>query len=129
MELLAEEVRRLVYTVICLRCLLQLTEGSDYQKYLKFFAYLLTLYICCNVIFSIADQMGKCMVETDELYAEWERNWREITDGKQIEAGEKYYEQELWGDKIMGEAYDSQNGGEEERGELLEETSADAWGE
>lgn len=37
MENLAVEVRRLVYTVICFQCLIQLTEGSGYQKYLKLF--------------------------------------------------------------------------------------------
>lgn len=126
MELLATEVRRLVYTVICFRCLLQLTEGSDYQKYLRFFSYVLTLCICCNVIFSFAGQVGKCMDETDQLYAQWEEKWKEMTDGSQIQKGEEYYEQKLWGDKIMGEVYDSQNGGEEERGELLEEASTDS---
>lgn len=126
MELFATEVRRLVYTVICFRCLLQLTEGSDYQKYLRFFSYVLTLCICCNVIFSFAGQVGKCMDETDRLYAEWEEKWKELTDGSQIQKGEEYYEQKLWGDKIMGEVYDSQNGGEEERGELLEEASTDS---
>lgn len=126
MELLATEVRRLVYTVICFRCLLQLTEGSDFQKYLRFFSYVLMLCICCNVIFSFAGQVGKCMDETDQLYAEWEEKWKEMTDGSQIQKGEEYYEQKLWGDKIMGEVYDSQNGGEEERGELLEEASTDS---
>lgn len=126
MELLATEVRRLVYTVICFRCLLQLTEGSDFQKYLRFFSYVLILCICCNVIFSFAGQVGKCMDETDQLYAEWEEKWKEMTDGSQIQKGEEYYEQKLWGDKIMGEVYDSQNGGEEERGELLEEASTDS---
>lgn len=51
MENLAVEVRRLVYTVICFQCLIQLTEGSGYQKYLKLFSYLLTMCICFNVVF------------------------------------------------------------------------------
>ena len=127
MELLATEVRRLVYTVICFRCLLQITEGSDYQKYLKFFSYLLTLCICCNVIFSLAGQSGECMGVTDQRYEEWEDEWRKMMDENQISEGERYYEEELWGDKIMGEVYDNQNGGEEEHGELLEEASTDLW--
>lgn len=126
MELLAAEVRRLVYTVICFRCLLQLTEGCGYQKYLKFFSYLLTLCICCSVILSFADQVGKYMGETDQMYAEWEEQWKEVIQGDQIQKGEEYYEQKLWGEKIMGEAYDSQNGGGEESGELLEEASTDS---
>ena len=35
MEYLAMEVRRLMYTVICFQCLIQLTEGSAYQKISK----------------------------------------------------------------------------------------------
>lgn len=59
MEELAMEVRRLVYTVICFQCLIQLTEGSAYQKYLKLFSYLLTMCICCNVVFSFVGQVEK----------------------------------------------------------------------
>lgn len=57
MENLAAEVRRLVYTVICFQCMIQLTEGSVYQKYLKLFSYLLTMCICCNVVFSFVGQV------------------------------------------------------------------------
>ena len=45
MEYLAVEVRRLVYTVICFQCLIQLTEGSGYQKYLKLFSYFISRYL------------------------------------------------------------------------------------
>ncbi len=59
MEVLAAEVRRLVYTVICFQCLIQLTEGSAYQKYLKLFSYLLTMCICCNVVFTFVVFQGR----------------------------------------------------------------------
>ena len=79
------------------------------------------------MIFSLAGQIGDCMGATDQLYEAWEDEWRKTMDENEIREGERYYEEELWGDKIMGEVYDSQNGGEEEHGELLEETSTDLW--
>lgn len=46
MEQFALELRRLIYTVICFQCLLQLVSGSVYQRYLKLFSYFLTMYMC-----------------------------------------------------------------------------------
>ncbi|MDE7415279.1 MAG: hypothetical protein K2N44_03030 [Lachnospiraceae bacterium] len=115
MENLAAEVRRLVYTVICFQCLIQLTEGSVYQKYLKLFSYLLTMCICCNVIFSFVGQVENSFSEADQLYLRWEKEWREMTETSQIYDGAAYYEQ-LWKEKIIGEAheeYDSRIGGVE----------------
>lgn len=115
MENLAAEVRRLVYTVICFQCLIQLTEGSAYQKYLKLFSYLLTMCICCNVVFSFIGQVENSFSEADQIYSRWEKEWREMTETDQIDNGAVYYEQ-LWNDKIIGEAhkeYDSRNGGVE----------------
>lgn len=115
MENLAAEVRRLVYTVICFQCLIQLTEGSAYQKYLKLFSYLLTMCICCNVVFSFIGQVENSFSEADQIYSRWEKEWREMTETDQIDNGAVYYEQ-LWNDKIIGEAhkeYDSRNGGAE----------------
>ena len=115
MEALAVEVRRLVYTVICFQCLIQLTEGSAYQKYLKLFSYLLTMCICCNVVFSFIGQVENNFSEADQLYSRWEKEWREMTETDQIYDGVVYYEQ-LWNDKIIGEAheeYDSRIGGVE----------------
>ena len=109
MEALAVEVRRLVYTVICFQCLLQLTEGSAYQKYLKLFSYLLTMYICCNVIFSFAGQVESSFSEADKLYAEWEKEWRAMTETERIYEGGVSYEEKLWDDKIMNEAYSEYN--------------------
>ena len=117
MEILAAEVRRLVYTVICFQCLIQLTEGSVYQKYLKLFSYLLTMCICCNVVFSFVGQVENSFSRADQLYSRWEKEWREMTE--RIDDGAAYYEQ-LWEEKIMGEAheeYDSRNGGAVNAGE------------
>lgn len=119
MEVLAAEVRRLVYTVICFQCLIQLTEGSVYQKYLKLFSYLLTMCICCNVVFSFIGQVENSFSEADQLYSRWEKEWREMTQTDPIDDGAAYYEQ-LWNDKIIGgahEEYDSRNGGAENGGE------------
>ncbi len=112
MEYLAMEVRRLMYTVICFQCLIQLTEGSAYQKYLKVFSYLLTMCICCNVIFSFAGQVENEFSEADQLYERWEKEWREMTASDRIDEGETYYKK-LWEDEIIGgahEEYDRSNG-------------------
>ncbi|MDE7030585.1 MAG: hypothetical protein K2P63_11565 [Lachnospiraceae bacterium] len=126
MEYLAAEVRRLVYTVICFQCFIQLAEGSVYQKYLKLFSYLLTMCICCNVIFSFLGQVETSFVEADQLYTRWEKEWREITQADQIYEGSAYYEH-LWEDKIIGEAqdeYDIRNGGDASAGEDTRQDSA-----
>ena len=112
MEHLAMEGRRLMYTVICFPCLIQLTEGSAYQKYLKVFSYLLTMCICCNVIFSFAGQVENEFSEADQLYERWEKEWREMTASDRIDEGETYYKK-LWEDEIIGgahEEYDRRNG-------------------
>lgn len=119
MENLAEDVRRLVYTVICFQCLIQLTEGSVYQKYLKLFSYLLTMCICCNVVFSFVGQIENSFSEADLLYSRWEKEWRGMTEADQIYDGAAYYEQ-LWEEKIIGGAYkeyDSRNGGGADAGQ------------
>ncbi|MDE6364202.1 MAG: hypothetical protein K2L86_08065 [Lachnospiraceae bacterium] len=116
MEHLAMEVRRLMYTVICFQCLIQLTEGSAYQKYLKLFSYLLTMCICCNVIFSFAGQVENQFSEADQLYKRWEKEWRAMTEADRIDEGEIYYKK-LWEDEIIGNAheeYDRRNGGGED---------------
>ena len=127
MEALAVEVRRLVYTVICFQCLIQLTEGSAYQKYLKLFSYLLTMCICCNVIFSFVGQVENSFSEADQLYARWEKEWREMIEADKIDEGETYYQQ-LWEDKIIGEAheeYDNRIGGGEDASEHTGQISDD----
>lgn len=88
MENLAVEVRRLVYTVICFQCLIQLTEGSGYQKYLKLFSYLLTMCICFNVVFSFVGQVENSFSQADKLYERWEQEWKRMTEADQIYEGE-----------------------------------------
>lgn len=125
---MAAEVRRLVYTVICFQCLLQLTEGSAYQKYLKLFSYLLTMCICCNVIFSFVGQVEDSFLEADKLYANWEKEWREMTEVENIYEGGAAYEEKLWDDKIINEAYNEYNSrkeGEEDAGEAFGQTEQD----
>ena len=125
MEYLAMEVRRLMYTVICFQCLIQLTEGSAYQKYLKLFSYLLTMCICCNVIFSFAGQVENQFSEADQLYERWEKEWREMTASGRIDEGETYYKK-LWEDEIIGgahEEYDRRNGGD---GDVQQDTGGDS---
>lgn len=127
MESLAADVRRLVYTVICFQCLIQLTEGSVYQKYLKLFSYLLTMCICCNVIFSFAGQVENRFSEADALYSRWEKEWRKMTETDQIYDGAAYYER-LWKERIIGgahEEYDSRNGGIGNAGEDSGQDSVD----
>ncbi len=125
MEYLAMEVRRLMYTVICFQCLIQLTEGSAYQKYLKLFSYLLTMCICCNVIFSFAGQVENQFSEADQLYERWEKEWREMTASDRIDEGGTYYKK-LWEDEIIGgahEEYDRRNGGD---GDVQQDTGGDS---
>lgn len=125
MEYLAMEVRRLMYTVICFQCLIQLTEGSAYQKYLKLFSYLLTMCICCNVIFSFAGKVENQFSEADQLYERWEKEWREMTASDRIDEGETYYKK-LWEDEIIGgahEEYDRRNGGD---GDVQQDTGGDS---
>lgn len=116
MEFLITEVRKLIYTIICFQCLLQLTEGSAYQKYLKLFSYLLTMCICCSVVVNFVNQVEESLDDADRLYAEWEEEWLKITSGKEMDIEEEYSRQRLWEEQIMDEAYkeyDSQKGEEE----------------
>ena len=114
MEYLAMEVRRLMYT-----------EVSAYQKYLKLFSYLLTMCICCNVIFSFAGQVENQFSEADQLYERWEKEWREMTASDRIDEGETYYKK-LWEDEIIGgahEEYDRRKGGD---GDVQQDTGGDS---
>ncbi len=123
MGVLAAEIRRLIYTMICFQCLLQLTEKSAYQKYLKLFSYLLTMCICCNVVFTYVEQVEESLEKADQLYADWEREWMKLLSSEDASIEEEYSEQRLWEDKIIEEAYkeyDSQKG---ESGDVGEDSS------
>lgn len=121
MNQLAAEIRRLVYMVICFQCIIQLMEGSAYRRYIKVFSYLITMYICCNVVLSFAGQLEDSLYEADELYSDWESEWQRmmetdnITDA--INEGDTYYRKRLWEDKIIEGArreYEIQSGAETE---------------
>ena len=105
MENLAAEARKLIYTIICFQCLLQLTEGSAYQKYLKLFSYLLTLCICCTIVFNYIEKVEESLGEADRLYADWEKEWLRMMSVEDAQIKEEYDEQRLWEDKIIDEAY------------------------
>lgn len=105
MDNLAAEARKLIYTIICFQCLLQLTEGSTYQKYLKLFSYLLTLCICCTIVFNYVGQVEESLVEADRLYADWEKEWQRMMSVEGTQIKKEYDEQRLWEDKIIDEAY------------------------
>ncbi|MCI9401301.1 MAG: hypothetical protein HFJ07_16205 [Lachnospiraceae bacterium] len=99
MNQLAAEVRKLVYTVICFQCLLQLTAGSPYQKYLKLFSYLLTMCICCTVVFSAIGQVKGSLSQSDALYQEWEKSWSQYN---QKEVEQDVREMAEWFEEAIG---------------------------
>lgn len=100
MEQIAGEVRKLVYTVICLQCLLQVSAGNAYQKYLKFFSYLLTLSICCSIIFSFAGKVEDNINQADVLYERWLEEWKEYNID---EEEENVREMAQWYEENAGE--------------------------
>lgn len=98
MEQIAGEVRKLVYTVICLQCLLQVSAGNAYQKYLKFFSYLLALSICCSIIFSFAGKTGESINQADALYERWLEEWQKYNideEEKNVREMAEWYEENI----------------------------------
>ena len=77
MEQLVTQMRVLIYTVICFQCLLQITQGSIYQKYLKLFMYLLTLCICCQILTNFVDKLRSDWLGVDYASTEWMQKWNE----------------------------------------------------
>lgn len=75
MEEFMSEVRALVYTIICLQCLLQFASGSSYQKYLKLFTGLLVLCLCCSVVFSAVASFQNYEVKMRSFEEIWEEQW------------------------------------------------------
>lgn len=106
MEQLTLEIRRLVYTVICFQCLLQLMAGSAYQRYLKLFSYFLTMCMCCGVIFSFMGQLEESMLSAQRVYDEWEEEWGGLIDMERIRESSSYYTDKIWNEKILGSAYE-----------------------
>lgn len=106
MEQLTLEIRRLVYTVICFQCLLQLTAGSVYQRYLKLFSYFLTMCMCCGVIYSFVGQLEASVMSAQRVYDSFEREWGGLTDAERIRESSTYYTDRIWNGKIVEDAYE-----------------------
>lgn len=118
MEQLVTQMRVLIYTVICFQCLLQITQGSIYQKYLKLFMYLLTLCICCQILTNFVDKLRNDWVWVDYASTEWMQNWNEDSTLPQekIEQYSKWLE-----DRIIEDAQEEYDRREQDNEQNLEE--------
>ena len=120
MEELTLEIRRLVYTVICFQCILQFGAGSAYQRYLKLFAYFLTICMCCGAISSFVGKIDEGMLSADRLYGEWRNEWQNLLESERINDANAYYTDKIWSERILNEAYATYEsgieGGEEDGG-------------
>lgn len=118
MEQLATQMRVLIYTVICFQCLLQITQGSIYQKYLKLFMYLLTLCICCQILTNFVDKLRNDWVGVDYASTEWMQKWNEDSTLPQekIEQYSKWLE-----DRIIEDAQEEYDRREQDNEQNLEE--------
>ena len=118
MEQLVTQIRVLIYTVICFQCLLQITQGSIYQKYLKLFMYLLTLCICCQILTNFVDKLRNDWVGVDYASTEWMQKWNEDSTLPQekIEQYSKWLE-----DRIIEDAQEEYDRREQDNEQNLEE--------
>lgn len=118
MEQLATQMRVLIYTVICFQCLLQITQGSIYQKYLKLFMYLLTLCICCQILTNFVDKLRNDWVGVDYASTEWMQKWNEDSTLPQekIEQYSKWLE-----DRVIEDAQEEYDRREQDNEQNLEE--------
>ena len=118
MEQLVTQMRVLIYTVICFQCLLQITQGSIYQKYLKLFMYLLTLCICCQILKNFVDKLRNDWVGVDYASTEWMQKWNEDSTLPQekIEQYSKWLE-----DRIIEDAQEEYDRREQDNEQNLEE--------
>lgn len=118
MEQLVTQMRVLIYTVICFQCLLQITQGSIYQKYLKLFMYLLTLCICCQILTNFVDKLRNDWVGVDYASTEWMQKWNEDSTLPQekIEQYSKWME-----DRIIEDAQEEYDRREQDNEQNLEE--------
>ena len=74
----ALSLRSFVYTVICLECLLQLTSGNSYHRYMKLFTYILMICISCKMIFNVVNQIEEKTQYMDGMYEEWLEQWEKM---------------------------------------------------
>ena len=118
MEQLVTQMRVLIYTVICFQCLLQITQGSIYQKYLKLFMYLLTLCICCQILTNFVDKLRSDWLGVDYASTEWMQKWNEDSTLSQekIEQYSKWLE-----DRIIEDAQEEYDRREQDNEQNLEE--------
>lgn len=118
MEQLVTQMRVLIYTVICFQCLLQITQGSIYQKYLKLFMYLLTLCICCQILTNFVDKLRNDWMGVDYASTEWMQKWNEDSTLPQekIEQYSKWLE-----DRIIEDAQEEYDRREQDNEQNLEE--------
>ena len=118
MEQLVTQMRVLIYTVICFQCLLQITQGSIYQKYLKLFMYLLTLCICCQILTNFVDKLRNDWVWVDYASTEWMQKWNEDSTLPQekIEQYSKWLE-----DRVIEDAQEEYDRREQDNEQNLEE--------
>ncbi len=118
MEQLVTQMRVLIYTVICFQCLLQITQGSIYQKYLKLFMYLLTLCICCQILTNFVDKLRNDWLGVDYASTEWMQKWNEDSTLPQekIEQYSKWLE-----DRIIEDAQEEYERREQDNEQNLEE--------
>ena len=118
MEQLVTQMRVLIYTVICFQCLLQITQGSIYQKYLKLFMYLLTLCICCQILTNFVDKLRNDWVGVDYATTECMQKWNEDSTLPQekIEQYSKWLE-----DRIIEDAQEEYDRREQDNEQNLEE--------
>lgn len=118
MEQLVTQMRVLIYTVICFQCLLQITQGSIYQKYLKLFMYLLTLCICCQILTNFVDKLRSDWLGVDYASIEWMQKWNEDSTLPQekIEQYSKWLE-----DRIIEDAQEEYDRREQDNEQNLEE--------
>lgn len=92
MEELAFRVRTFVYTMICFQCLIQLTAGNPFHKYLKLFSQLLAISICCNIVFSFLGMVGSGWEQAEVICERWQAQWNEE---QQIESMDGYLEKHI----------------------------------
>ena len=116
MEQLTDEIRRLVYTVICFQCIIQFAAGSVYQRYLKLFSYFLAICMCCGVISSFMGEFDESMISAQRLYDEWNDEWQELLDIDRINEGGYYYTDKIWNEQIIRESYETASEGGEDNG-------------
>ena len=118
MEQLAGQMRTLIYTMICFQCLLQITQGSSYQKYLKFISYLLTVCICCQIILTFSGRIKEEWFSADVISQQWSNAWNgDALQQEQIEQYSRKLEEQIK-DQVQQE-YIRKEG---ENGQYLEES-------